>query len=247
MGEGTDKDVCLAVECWKKAASWGDPKAQNCLGDYYFQRKDGAQSSQEEAIKWWMKAGDYNSHSKLFHIDSCDGLLEFEKYYEASKWWSANLLKENDGKEDDNFQVSLKTKSTSVKWMKAAAEKENAEAQYELGKNFYYGENVKQDYVEAAKWWRKSAEQGVGMAQFNLSCCLHKGQGVEKNQNEAILWCRKAAEQGVVKAQYVLGVCYWKGEGVEQDFGQTLKWFSKAAKNGDKKAKEALIYLGVKE
>ena len=76
---------------------------------------------------------------------------------------------------------------------------------------------------------------------------MHKGQGVEKNQNEAILWCRKAAEQGVVKAQYVLGVCYWKGEGVEQDFGQTLKWFSKAAKNGDKKAKEALIYLGVKE
>lgn len=50
LGEGTDKDVCLAVECWKKAASWGDPKAQNCLGDYYFQRKDGAQSSQEEAI-----------------------------------------------------------------------------------------------------------------------------------------------------------------------------------------------------
>ena len=48
------------------------------------------------------------------------------------------------------------------------AEQGNAEAQYNLGYCYVFGEGVDQDYAEAVKWYRKAAEQGHAKAQKAL-------------------------------------------------------------------------------
>ena len=84
-----------------------------------------------------------------------------------------------------------------------AANKNDAAAQYELGKRYYTGRTGagrygghKQDYNKAFKWWLLAAEQGNAYAQNFLGRCYENGRGVDKDLNEAIKWYRKAAEQG---------------------------------------------------
>ena len=118
------------------------------------------------------------------------------------------------------------------KFLIKAAEKGNVTAQYNLGKCYYNGEGVNQDYAEAARWYRKAAEQGAAAAQCDLGICYYYGQGVKQDYGEAVKWYRKAAEQGNIIAQYCLGACYYYGDGVNQDYKEAVRWYRKAAEQG---------------
>ena len=80
--------------------------------------------------------------------------------------------------------------------------KNDAKAQFELGKRYYTGRTSagrygghKQDYKKAVEWWLLAAEQGNADAQYGLGCCYEEGHGVDKDLNEALKWYRKAAKQ----------------------------------------------------
>ena len=106
--------------------------------------------------------------------------------------------------------------------------------QYQLGEDYYYGDNGKsQDYVKAIKWYRKAANQGDSDAQYNLGYMYYNGQGVEQDYIKALEWYRKAANQGFVPAQHDLGYMYNNGLGVEQDYKKAVEWYRKAADQGD--------------
>ena len=55
----------------------------------------------------------------------------------------------------------------NITTIRQQAEEGNAEAQNKLAECYYTGENVIQDYKEAAKWWEKAAEQGHAKSQYN--------------------------------------------------------------------------------
>ena len=152
----------------------------------------------------------------------------------------------------------------SVGLCREMAEKGGADAQYDLGAIYMYGEGVEQDAKEAVKWYRKAAEQGLADAQYDLGMCYMEGKGTEKNPPEAMKWLCKAAEQGIADAQlhYCLGVQYMRGEDVETDVAkamehlrkaaeqghrQAIKYLRDAAEQGDKQATEALQALGLDE
>jgi len=61
----------------------------------------------------------------------------------------------------------------------------DAEAQYLVGKSYYDGKGVKQDYNEAFRWFKASAEQGHAYDQCNLGLSYSNGLGVKKDNNEA--------------------------------------------------------------
>ena len=84
----------------------------------------------------------------------------------------------------------------AVYWFRKAAEQRYADAQFNLGWMYEYGQGVKQDYGEAVKWYRLAAEQGHAPAQYNLGLMYEYGKGVKKDYSEALKWYRKAAEQG---------------------------------------------------
>ena len=76
------------------------------------------------------------------------------------------------------------------------AEAGDSFAQWSLGRCYYKGIGVTQDYKEAVKWYTKAAEQGYALAQSNLGVCYEEGTGVDKDEKEAVKWFTKSAEQG---------------------------------------------------
>ena len=84
--------------------------------------------------------------------------------------------------------------------LRAKAEQEDAEAQYELGWRHALGMGFDQNETEGLKWLRLAAENGHMLAQNNLGARYFQGDGVSKDLVEAYLWFSRAAEQGDRKA-----------------------------------------------
>ena len=102
-----------------------------------------------------------------------------------------------------------------------------------LGKMYYEGTGVAQNYNEAFKCFQKAADNGVTGAYTWLGVMYYNGQGVAQNYQKAFLWTKKAAENGAADAYVGLGVMYCKGQGVAQNYGEAIQWFQKAVDNGD--------------
>ena len=110
-----------------------------------------------------------------------------------------------------------------------------------LGKMYYEGTGVAQNYNEAFKCFQKAADNGVTGAYTWLGVMYYDGQGVAQNYEKAFLWTKKAAENGAANAYVGLGVMYCNGQGVVQNYNEAFKWFQKAADNG---VASAFAYLG---
>ena len=117
---------------------------------------------------------------------------------------------------------------------------DDAETLYNIGRRYYNGDGVAQDYAKAIEWFRQAAEQGYATAQNNLGDCYYDGQGVTQDYAQAVSWYRKAAEQGDAAAQFRLGFCYEYGRGVSKDYTQAVSWYRKATERGNAKAQNNL-------
>lgn len=121
------------------------------------------------------------------------------------------------------------------------AEKNDADAQYELAEAYRTGAGVPENQKEALHWYRAAAELGMADAQNNLGAMYLSGLGTEKNPTEAVYWYKKAAEQLQVHAQFNLGMLYLLGNGIEQSDENAVYWLHAAAEQGDL---EAISKLG---
>jgi len=122
-----------------------------------------------------------------------------------------------------------------------AAEKGDAEAQFQVGRSYFWAQGEKRNDAVAAEWFRKAAEQGHAKAQNNLGYMYVEGRGVKPDKQEAAKWLSLAAEQGPGMAQDDLGVMFSNGQGVPKDLVQAEKWYRKAAGQG---LPEAFWHLG---
>jgi len=86
--------------------------------------------------------------------------------------------------------------SEALRLVRPLAEHGNAEAQYQLGQMYFFGEGVPEDLEEGFRWVRKAAEQGHAEAQFQLGQMYYFGEGVPEDLQEGLAWVRKAAKQG---------------------------------------------------
>jgi len=68
------------------------------------------------------------------------------------------------------------------------AEQGYANAQYNLGVMYDYGEGVPENDKTAVKWFTLAAEQGYVNAQYNLGVMYHNGYGVPENDKTAVKW-----------------------------------------------------------
>lgn len=121
------------------------------------------------------------------------------------------------------------------------AEKNDADAQYELAEAYRTGTDVVENHMEALRWYRAAAELGLADAQNNLGAMYLSGLGGDKNPAEAASWYLKAAEQGQVHAQFNLGMLCLLGNGVAQSDEEAAHWLHTAAEQGDL---EAICQLG---
>ena len=117
---------------------------------------------------------------------------------------------------------------------------DDAETLYNIGRRYYNGDGVAQDYAKAIDCFRQAAEQGFTPAQYFLGECYYYGRGVTQDYTQAVSWYRKATERGNAKAQNNLGNCYYYGKGLTKDYAQAVYWYRKAAEQGDAQAQNNL-------
>jgi len=153
----------LALYWYKMAADRGSPLAQRKLGDLYRVQpgaalrpdKDvslGIGQSDALALEWYGKAAQQND-------------IVGEARY-------GNLLMQqaqrNPLAKPADFQESLR-------WLHMAAEKNNSQAQDDIGWQYFYAQGVPQDTQEAIRWWKLSASNGGHAAQCHLGMMYAKG------------------------------------------------------------------------
>ena len=123
--------------------------------------------------------------------------------------------------------------SLAVKWFRKAAEKNNADAQYELAMMQLSGQDdTRVSIKEAFKWLLAAANKGHVEAMYRLGFTYANDPNVETNEIEAAKWYELAAKQGHAKAQYELGQAYKKGKGVRRSNDRAAKYYLLAADQG---------------
>ena len=109
-------------------------------------------------------------------------------------------------------------KKQDLEAVQTAAEDGDLDAQYRLGRSYYYGdEGAPKDGEKAFYWFQKAAEGDNIAAQYYLGLCYARGVGVEKNEVRAVELFTGASEEGYAPATTELGLCYELGHGVEMD------------------------------
>ncbi|NDF51679.1 MAG: sel1 repeat family protein, partial [Betaproteobacteria bacterium] len=80
--------------------------------------------------------------------------------------------------EEGMAAIERKDYATALAKWQTAAQKGEAQAQYNLGVMYEKGQGVAQDYKEAVLWYQMAAQQGNANAQHNLGVMYRNGQGV---------------------------------------------------------------------
>ncbi len=123
----------------------------------------------------------------------------------------------------------------------------DAEAQYDLGVDYFYGIGVEKNYPKAYSFFKKSAEQGYVHAQYNLSAMYRLGLGTLKDEVQAFEWNMKAAMQGDEDANYNVCIMYRDGIGVERSPEKSMEWYIANIKDeghGNRNTVVGMIYSG---
>lgn len=122
------------------------------------------------------------------------------------------------------------------------------EALYVLGRMYYFGNYVEQDYKKALGCFEQAVEQGCDAAKEFLIWLYFYGEGTEKNYSKACELYREknpngscaledAFEKNDVEACIKIGDYFRK----ENDCSKAIEWYNKAAMQGDSKGQ---FFLG---
>jgi len=126
----------------------------------------------------------------------------------------------------------------ALKWFKKAAEQNNLEAMYLVGKIYYNYKYKKQNIDKAVQWFKKAAKDNHTVALFDLGIYYRYS-----DPKKAFFYFHRAAENGYPRACFWTGNMYKKGEGVERNEKLAIDWYTKGAKLDDFICQEELAIL----
>lgn len=132
-----------------------------------------------------------------------------------------------------NYEQALRS------WL-PIAEKDNADAQYNLGILYQKGLGVEKNPKTAFIWYKRASANGHSDAMYNLGIMYNKGRVVYRSPKDAVKWWRKSAQLGNAEAQFNLGVEYFYGRKIGKDIPKALMWWKKSAGQGNRSARAAL-------
>lgn len=141
----------------------------------------------------------------------------------------------------DGFQAfSAGNYEEAMRLWHPLAEKNNADAQYNLGIMYMKGLGVEQNDKRALIWFKRAAALEHDDAMYNLGVLYMQGSGVVRSPKDALYWWQQSASRGNPFAQYNLGVLYAYGTAVAQNTDQAIYWWERAARQGQPEAQQAL-------
>ncbi len=133
--------------------------------------------------------------------------------------------------------------AAQVKLLQQRANQGDAQAEYDLGRMYYWGRGVPRDYAQANYWHQKAAAQGLAKAECAIGGLYYYGRGLDQSYADALVWYRKAADQGDAEAQDALGSMSYYGRGMPQNYSEAFVWYKKSASQGYAEAEFDIGYL----
>jgi len=249
------------IKCLMLAAGQKVPKAENALGDCFYQNENFV-TNYASAAAWYRKASDHRMPEAMYNLGIC---------YLLGRGVPQNLVE-------------------AAKLIHRAADYGITEAKFNLGICFYYGFGVVRDRVEAMKWFVRAEHfsevadwrdpEPIGRWRFNYEELIAANLPGAKSGDpfiqqmvgslytrtpdwdKAVKYYKLAAEQGLVSAQACLGLfdpnaydltrqeaAMWLHKAAEQNYAiaqnalgegkggplsrdEAIYWFRKAAEQG---------------
>jgi uncharacterized protein len=139
--------------------------------------------------------------------------------------------------------VAQTAATVDVAALRAKAEANDPQAEFQFGRAYLTGSGVNENPVEAVKWIRRAAEHGYVPAYNELGILYRIGTGIEKDFEEAARWFRKGAKAGHGKARFNLAACYYNGDCAGQNDAVAFAWFVLATDAGESAAQDGVQRL----
>ncbi|KAK8865535.1 Interleukin-1 receptor-associated kinase 4 [Tritrichomonas musculus] len=154
--------------------------------------------------------------------------------------------------EDYNYAISLfnsgvyyfndeKNYSKAREYFEKAANQNEANSFYFLGRIYYVGYGVTHDFAKAKYYLEKAAEQGNSESLNLLGVFYLAGLSVEKDESIAFFYFEQAAEKGSITAIINLGDCYENGIYVDIDYNKAKYYYELGL---EENVAEAYLKLG---
>lgn len=170
---------------------------------------------------------------------------EFTNHWTTMRGWRHPAPK---GDADVQYRLGLhfsyveRNFAKATKWLRLAAERGDARAQYQLAEFTYLGLGVPENRAEAFVLYGKAAEQGLSIAAYHIAAAHYYGAGVTQSYAEAAKWYLEAAKSGLPMALVDLAHLYKQGLGVAQNYAEAARLYHLACQmRGD----EALYTTGL--
>ncbi len=170
-GIGPTRNDMLGIDFFRRSADLGFGPAQIALA-YYYETGTVIAGSQSQALDLYRKAAQQG--------DPLAGWLAGRRYF----------LGNGVQRDPDAAQ----------KWLKVAADQNNAYGAYYLGRLM-----ADRDYTKAPKLYKIAADQGLPQAQYFYAKALQDGRGIAQDRFTAYVWFSIAADAGYSIAGTGLG------------------------------------------
>ncbi len=237
---GEQEKIKAAMNYLNIAATKGkNAMAMYSLGNVYYSDRYGMQDI-EKAKQWFEKSvqnGNEIASYKLGKIymnedDYAKAINCFEK--SDNKYAKYNLAKIY-----LNVNESYYNPEMGIAYLEEASWDGNEFAQYRLGKEYYSGENTKQNIDKAIYWFAEVAEKNH-YAAYSLGKIYLDESLPQYDAEKGIAYLEKAAEMGNDFALIKLGFEYLKGNHVERNNDLAKDYFTRAAEMNNELAKDIL-------
>jgi phosphate/sulfate permease len=203
-GRGLPQSNANAVRDLTHAAKNKNLNAQYNLGLLYWEGK-GVPANYKEAASLVEKAAEKGHHAAQLKLAQFykDGIGVTKDAAKAEAWLALAATNQNVvPKTPFAFRKIKEQPANSVEalaWLRAKAEKNNADAQVNLGVIYATGKGVPENMPEALRWFEKAAAFKHPDALFNMGLMHALGKGAPQNNTEAAKWFHAAAKTEGIK------------------------------------------------
>lgn len=212
-GEGTEKNLPLALEYYKKACNLNYSLGCERYNNYV---KRLGKSEAEIKIERIVSECDDLTKDKSLRMLACNAL--------------GNIYK----KGVDGLKVDYKK---SCDYFTKSCEIGDPNGCFEVGGYYNYGIGVKQNKEIANKFYKKAVDAHLNYCQdndeascYSLGNSYMDGIGVKQDYQKAKTYFEKSCNNTMPLGCIGLGELYLKGKGVEKDFTKAVEFFKKGCK-----------------
>lgn len=130
----------------------------------------------------------------------------------CSLYLQAQLITEKDLRQGSSSVATVEQLKGELRLQKDAPE-----THLELGKAYYFGSGVKQNYKKAKKHFQKAAKASFPQAELYLAVMQAEGKGFKKNPEKGWELLLHLAKREMPLAQYLVSKMYAAGVGSNAD------------------------------